>query len=299
MTIADYIKSDIAAHIRSGQQLPAKLTVVALSQHYGVSATPVRTALDDLVDGQILKKLDNGRLMVNPDHQFSDEAIPIPTPPTNWDTIITRDVLLQSVMGHTNYLREESVAAKYEIGRTKLRRIFAKLAGARILEHEPRRGWRIRSFNEREMNDYVDVRETLEIRSLELAKPFIDLDHIRQIRSGNTFATADQPAKLDNSLHRYWINGCNNVYIRDFFDLHGPYFNTLFDYAAPVASVTDDMVHQHHVILDAILIGQWDEAKQALISHIRGQQPVLAKMIERLRDNVPVDQAIAAEPFAV
>ncbi|MDA7628802.1 hypothetical protein N8843_09220, partial [Verrucomicrobia bacterium] len=44
MSIATYIKEDLAAQMKSGQALNVPLTLVSLAEHYHVSLTPVRKA---------------------------------------------------------------------------------------------------------------------------------------------------------------------------------------------------------------------------------------------------------------
>ena len=65
-TITDYIRRDLRARLQSEHDLPEDLTLVALSQRYRVSLTPVRLAVRDLVVEQLLVKRPNGQLAINP-----------------------------------------------------------------------------------------------------------------------------------------------------------------------------------------------------------------------------------------
>ncbi len=56
MSIATYIKDDLAAQLKSGRNLPVELTLHSLAGHYKVSLTPVRTAVAALIDEGLLKK---------------------------------------------------------------------------------------------------------------------------------------------------------------------------------------------------------------------------------------------------
>ena len=58
MTIQQYIEDDLAQKILSGHNIPEKLTLEFLSQHYQVSTRPVRLALKSLLDKKILLKFD-------------------------------------------------------------------------------------------------------------------------------------------------------------------------------------------------------------------------------------------------
>ena len=50
MSLKNYIKNDLEIRLRSGQELPAQLTLESLAEHYQVSFSPVRIALAELVE---------------------------------------------------------------------------------------------------------------------------------------------------------------------------------------------------------------------------------------------------------
>jgi DNA-binding GntR family transcriptional regulator len=83
-------------------------------------------------------------------------------------------------------------------------------------------------------------------------------------------------------LHRYLVERSGNRYIREFFDRHGVYFDTLFGYAAPEANVVRAMARQHRAILQALIARDWRAARKALAHHIRSQRPVVSRLLERL-----------------
>src|SRR5262245_56228755 len=66
MTVANYIERDLTARIVAGRDLPAELSLQALSVHYGVSFTPVRAALRKLIEAGYVERQSNGRVVVVP-----------------------------------------------------------------------------------------------------------------------------------------------------------------------------------------------------------------------------------------
>jgi DNA-binding GntR family transcriptional regulator len=66
MRMTTYIKEDLSARLKSGQNLPAQLTIDALSEHYKVSFSPVRTAIAELIDEGLVVKGPNRRLIAVP-----------------------------------------------------------------------------------------------------------------------------------------------------------------------------------------------------------------------------------------
>lgn len=282
MTIAAYIREDLKARILSGTDVPERLTLRDLSTRYGVSLTPVRQAVEELIGQKLLRKEPNGRITVE-----ADAVGKLPSakredvlPPGAWDQIVARDVMKLSLQGREEFMREEVTAEKYGIGRTLLRHVLSRLTASGILEHVPRRGWRVRPFREEDMAAYLEVRELLELKALELSRERVSKPDLERILSENV-AHGDKP-RVDAELHAYVVEKAENRYIQDFFSRHGAYFTTLFYYAALGASVTSEMARQHRKILEAMLSGRWPRAREEMAEHIRAQKPALRRLMDRL-----------------
>jgi DNA-binding GntR family transcriptional regulator len=163
-----------------------------------------------------------------------------------------------------------------------LRRILNRLAGEGIIDHLPRRGWRIRPFREKDMLDYIDVRETLELRALELTDGKLDRDFLRELLEGNSPDAQGNP-RLDNRLHRYWIDHADNRYLREFFDQNAIYFDTLFARAVLDDETVARRAREHRIILKALLAGDILRAKAALSKHILDQCSHVGRLLDQNR----------------
>jgi DNA-binding GntR family transcriptional regulator len=299
MTLAELVFEDLASRIESQEALPCKLTFSALAKHYKVSLTPVRTAVSQLVSEGYLKTLDNGRLQVSdsppPARRKDKKSLPLELPKDH-EASIRADLIRRSLMGDTSYIREAAAAARYGIGRTVLRPILSRLAGQGLLEHVPRCGWRVRKFDTKDLSDFVEVREALELKALEEARPKLQKDVLEQFLEGNRSRGGMQMGELNNNLHSYWIKLSGNRYIIDFFERQALYYTTLFDYAAPEAHVVEEMAAQHREILEALIDERWSDAKKALVRHIRDQKPIVQQLMEQVQSgaaDVKSDQVSA------
>ncbi|MDA0347924.1 MAG: GntR family transcriptional regulator [Verrucomicrobia bacterium] len=285
MNISQYIENDLTEKIRNGSPLPTRLTLSALATEYEVSLTPIRVALENLIESKFILKGQNGRLSINPKRRAkkitkkpsTGQAIHL----RNWDELITEDVIHLSVQGEPVYLREEPAAQRYGVGRTVIRQVFNRLAGAGLIDRVPRRGWRVHPFREQDMLDYIDVRETLELKALELARKRLDPLRLKEFLAVNSPDTKGKH-QLDNGLHAYWIEQSENRYIQSFFAQFGMYYSYLFSYSTVATSVIEEKAAEHRKILRALLKKDWDAASNALQEHIRSQRPNVTHLFERI-----------------
>lgn len=286
MKLSDQIGRELTAMLANDQPMPFKLTLTGISSHFGVSPMPVRQAVDQLIADGLLRKLDNGRIEPDPDAVAALSEVDVEVagdqPPDPIEQRIADEVVMRSLTREEHYLREAVTAEGFGVGRTVVRRVFGHLAGQGLLEHVPRCGWLVRPYREKDMLDYLDIRETLEVKALRLARDRLDPAMLQSIREGNHPGGRGKPVKLDNRLHAYWIEQSGNRYIADFFEKHGAFYSAMFDYAVIDKSVQSAMARQHIEVLDALLAGDHRGAVKALVRHIRAQQPNVAGLIDNL-----------------
>jgi len=284
MSIADYIRDDLAVRLRSGQGLPPQLTLDALAELYNVSFTPVRTAIAGLIDEGLLEKGPNRRLIVSaPPITNGSEAIPAvpPEPPRDPYEEIVRDLIQDSLKGESIYLREEVTAERYDVSRSVIRNIFHRLAGEGILDHIPRRGWRLRAFRQSDLKAYVEVREALERKALDLAFPKLDSKALQLMLEANAYPkTPKELPRIDESLHGYLIKLSGNTYIKDFFARQGRYFGLLFLWEDHDRETAIETIRQHHEILTSLINRDRRSAQDALSYHILNNHPILSQIVD-------------------
>lgn len=277
MTIASYIRDDIKQRIRAGSALPANLSLADLSRHYEVSITPVRDAIELLVDEGYLTRTGNRRIEVNPSRIGigSDEEaqVELPRRPDDWDEILLEEVMHESLNLAAVYLREGTLAQKYGVGRSIIRNVFSRFAGAGLLDHVPRRGWRVHPVQIEDVEAFLAVREAMELLALDQARPHVDKAEVASLLESEYHA-------LNNAPHRYFIEASRNRYIDWFFRRFVSRFYTkLFYFAAPAAQAVDEMTREHVRILNAVLEDDWETAKSVMSTHIRRQRSILERVL--------------------
>ncbi len=282
MSIASYIRDDLAARLKSGRDLSTQLTLDSLAEYYDVSFTPVRTAVSELIDEGLLEKGPNRRLTasVPSDKQNSRKRKQRPpTPPSDPFETISRDLVHLSLKGEPVYLREEATAEKYDISRSAIRNILHRLAGEGMLDHIPRRGWKLRPFRQDDLQAFVEVREVLELKALSLAQPKLVAADLQRMLDANVVDESGTVAPtIDESLHNYIIEAAGNVYIRDFFERQGRFYRLLFEWEDHDQDTAVETVRQHREVLTALLEEDWPTAHRALSHHILDHHPILGQI---------------------
>jgi len=283
MSIAEYIRTDLEVRLRSGRELPKQLTIDSLAGMYNVSFTPVRSAIAGLIDDGLLTKGPNRRLVVSVQPGSNgNESIPAerPEPPRDPYPEIVSDLIQASLRGKPISLREEVTAEKYAVGRSVIRNIFHRLAGEGILDHIPRRGWRLRAFRQDDLKSYIEIRELLELKALDLAFPKLDGARLKSMLEANVFpTTAEEAPRIDESLHSYLIELSGNAYIKDFFARQGRYYALLFSWEDRDRKAALETVSQHHEILTGLLKRDLKTAQAALSYHILNNHPILSQIV--------------------
>ncbi|MFG0263331.1 MAG: FCD domain-containing protein [Novipirellula sp. JB048] len=296
-TISSYIKDDLAARLLSGHELPMPLTLDALAEHYQVSFTPVRTAVAELIDEGLLEKGPNRRLAPAARCKLQSVAAaagpaPLPEPPHDPHDQIVDDLVQLSLQGEVIYLREEATAEKYGLSRSAIRHLLHRLAGEGILDHIPRQGWQLRPFRQSDLDAFIDVREVLELKALELARGKLSVDALQQMLEANAAPPSpEHPPRVDESLHGYLISVADNVYIKEFFERQGRYYRLLFEWEDRDRATALETARQHRAILRALIERDWAKARRALSSHIRDHHPVLSRLGQAVAANQQESQS--------
>ena len=188
-----------------------------------------------------------------------------------------------SLGGEECFVREEATANRHGLTRSTLRQILQRLAGEGLLEHVPRRGWRVKPFRQEDMDAFIEVREVMELKALKLARTKLTSleakKKLRQIKASNKISQNGKVrVSIDNSLHKFIIGLAGNPFIDDFFQRHGKYYSILFEWEGDDKEAGIQAVKQHHRIIEALLKEDWGLAAKELSDHLHTNHPVLQKI---------------------
>lgn len=277
MSFLSEIENDLSAALSNGLK-PCRLTIADLSTYYRVSSTSIRAVLLRLINDGKLVKLPNGRLAINSTEKSASKVVRKKSKNKSAEPreLILRDIVNLSLLGREEFLREETTAKNHQISRAAVREIFLTMVGQGILEHIPRRGWRVRPFSRQDLHSYNEVREVMEIKALELASDKLADADLQRMLDGNIPGCENNKKPLiNNDLHGYIIQKAENFYISDFFKRHAPFYNILFEWEGENPAAAEEAVKQHRAILTALLKRDFETAKKELRHHIHENHSIL------------------------
>jgi DNA-binding GntR family transcriptional regulator len=187
--------------------------------------------------------------------------------------------------GRETFLREQAMARQFDVSTTTVREAFHRLAGEGIIEHVPRRGWRLRPHAQKDMDDFVAVRQALEALALVCGWEATQSPDGRTVMEGFLARnTADgNPGgspQIDDGFHAWIVEAAGNRYIRDILTRFGRYYRFLFEWEAADRAAGMQTVQQHRRILEAILQGDMPRARAALEAHLRYEHPLLKRVMK-------------------
>jgi DNA-binding GntR family transcriptional regulator len=288
MKLSTYLREDLQQRIQSGKNLPDKMTLESISKSYKVSLTTVRVAIEELVKTGYVIKQPNGRIIINPEVIGLHKEIKNIKPPkvqTDWDKVFILELMHKSLNKEAIYLREDVISTQYSIGRSIIRQSFNRFSGAGLLEHKPHRGWLVQPLNEEDVLAFIEIREILELKALDLAKDKLLKSDLEKMLIATKSSERLSRGHLDNQLHQYIIDKSGNKYIYDYFCQYVPqYYAALFDFATPETEVVAEMVQQHQRIIEYLIQEKWEKASDELSEHIQAQGPVLKNLLLQVNE---------------
>lgn len=290
MTLSSFIRDDLASRIQCGEIVDGDLTLESISQRYDVSLTPVRAAVSELIANGVLAKDENRRLAIRASVSKSEDkagAADRPDEPVDVYGLVADHLVRLSLGGLEVFLREEATADQFDVSRSQIRNVFNRLAGEGLLEHIPRRGWKVRPFRGEDLDDFKEVRVMLEVGALKLAKHRLVEEDLRGFLARNVVPDSeDEPVQIDNSIHAYIIERAQNGYIADFFQRQGRYYNLLAEWEKFDRQEAAVSVAFHRTIIEALIRRDWKAAEAALVEHIlRAHQKLRGMCLKTLAEN--------------
>ncbi len=191
-------------------------------------------------------------------------------------------------------LRQEQLAAEYELSRTPIREALRKLQAEGTVELVPNQGAVVRGPTVRDVREGYEVRAELEGMAAALAAEWITDEHLRELREAEElFRRAIEDGTVDghegewvranDQFHEAVQAAAGNERLRrTISDLHRAFPRRLTWGALQADSrLMAENVEQHGAVLAAIEARDPEAARSAMRSHVLRAGELIARWVEQ------------------
>jgi DNA-binding GntR family transcriptional regulator len=178
---------------------------------------------------------------------------------------------------------EADMAARLGLSKTPAREALARLNGEGLIHVVPRSGYRVAPVTLKMARDLFDLRAVLEAEALARAasKP-IDIDVLRELETlrATTYRPADRESvrsflKANTAFHVGLARAGGNDAIAEVLERVFNQLQRLFHLGVMLSSRADEVVHEHHEMLDAVMRGDPDLAREVARTQVANARRVI------------------------
>jgi DNA-binding GntR family transcriptional regulator len=175
------------------------------------------------------------------------------------------------------------MAARLGLSKTPAREALARLNGEGLIHVVPRSGYRVAPVTLKMARDLFDLRAVLEAEALARAasKP-IDIDVLRELEAlrATTYRPADRESvrsflKANTAFHVGLARAGGNDAIAEVLERVFNQLQRLFHLGVMLSSRADEVVHEHHEMLDAVMRGDPDLAREVARTQVANARRVI------------------------
>lgn len=183
------------------------------------------------------------------------------------------DMIATGVLEPGDRLRETDLAQRIGLSRTPIREAIRRLEAEGIVSHEPRVGAVVKSLCQQEIVELYEMRIMLETSAAEMAAKHASLAETRTLETLNSkmLDAKDDPAKvakLNRQFHTCIVRAARNRYLASSFHNLANALVVLGHTTLDTPDRVISVVRQHQAIIDALIKGDANEAKEAMAVHM-------------------------------
>jgi len=210
--------------------------------------------------------------------------------PSSIKEIAYENIKKQIILGNIkpgSWLREQELADAMEISRAPIREAFNQLESEGFIKIIPRKGAKVISISEKEVEDIFEIRETLESLAIQKSLKNISLEKLKQLAMKFERFKTKPAAKqirleylaLDKEFHDLLIQHCNNKMLINLLAIIQEKVHWLRGFSLDNYSFSQS-IEEHIAIINAIqrkneklifsnLVRHLERARESTINEIR------------------------------
>lgn len=287
------VREALRTNIRSGSLPPGtRLLVSAVADRLRVSRPPVKRALDLLATEGLIAPLSSQGYVVGSDDIRKDpvrtnlHGLPLELPPelgsnqgqASWERIFAAvEVnIMNCIPFGTFQISEAGIGDYFDVSRTVVRDVLSRMDARGLISKDRSSHWIAGPFSARMLDDAHEVRRLLEPGALAAAQPHLETTMLTSARAALDDvlrgAMALSPATLEQleaDLHATALRTQRNKHLALAVQLAqiSLVINRLFDHYLGIHG-KDDMLREHALVFDHLLLGDGHGAAVALRHHL-------------------------------
>ena len=287
------IKDSLSQAIRNGS-LPkgTVLTEGRIAGLFGTSRTPVRTALNELLEEGLIARFEGRGFVVSGRGKVTPARVPLtremlglapglpPEPqPATAQRIARRfeDSLALALPFGLYRINEQAAADHFDVSRTIVRELLSRFQDRGLVRKDLRSHWVVGPLTARDVAHYFNIRGKLEPLALLESAPQMEPAEIQRMWqaaddaiSGRTELTAALIEELENDIHVRLLARSSNGYLLRM--IHQTQIALVVNrvFASYVGARPFEVaLREHLIVLEFIKRGAHQAAAQALEEHMR------------------------------
>jgi DNA-binding GntR family transcriptional regulator len=200
--------------------------------------------------------------------------------------------MLLSIFGGTwkagDRLREEKLAAFFQVSRTPIREALQELAAVGLVELRPNCGALVASFGPREIEEIYEVRALLEAEATRLACDHISMEESQHLQEeladllsapSRSSAWSQRTWEADRHLHGLIAARCPNRRLAREIARYETFVQMVRETVGNRDHFQDAALKEHKAVINALLRRDAGKAAEAMRTHIRNAGQIAVKGI--------------------
>jgi DNA-binding GntR family transcriptional regulator len=198
-----------------------------------------------------------------------------------------KEMIVKNELKPGQKLLQEKLAAQLGVSRTPLLKALQMLEYDFMVESLPRRGMFVKKPTAKEMQDYYDVREGIEIVAIRLVTRRITDIQLRQLKK------IWEPFKNQNPINLMKYRDADDKFHSMLLDFSGnPILTKIYNHSFIQARVAqmglmrtpEETLSEHISMLNAIEAGDADLAEKELRAHLQKSKALIEKKFNEIYD---------------
>lgn len=196
-------------------------------------------------------------------------------------TDVLREAILSGALKGGQTLRQDELAAKFDLSRIPIREALRQLEGEGLVTFYPHRGAVVSSLSHEEIQELCEIRIALETLALRLAMPHLNEEVLKQAEDildsfDPVGGTAGQLSEVNWKFHSTLFAPANRSRLLSMIQLLHTQIDRYLRMHLTLMQYMERGEHEHRLILEACRQQDTEQAVAVLERHIRAVAELLA-----------------------